>query len=329
MVETVDRLLLVATRLLRLSVFALASLVGHRSRNLCQLVVLERVVVLASTTSVVWHSQAERRGVLALICLVLRLQWRSSLAETVILGEARLWLLLLDLLFLLVVGLLELSEVLLELELDLVEAEVELLGLVDRLLEDHVQLEVDVSLVLGALPSLVIVDDILVDDGNLLIDPEHLAVELVLDLALNRLNVLVELVDLLELVKKLLVADDALDHVDELITGEDVEWKSLQVDPFIGQLRIFKHFVELLLLIGVARAVSVLINVLLDHLNNLLMVEMTNASHTVGSQMVLDLLDVDSELSKVVHELILMLKHSLELIFSLNISFIVEVLHAN
>ena len=83
----------------------------------------------------------------------------------------------------------------------------------------------DIPFILSYLPPLVIIENVLIDDTNLFKNEELLELwgVLVLNLSCNVLNLLHKLIDLLQLDEKDLVADNTLDQVNELFSGQNVE----------------------------------------------------------------------------------------------------------
>jgi hypothetical protein len=97
----------------------------------------------------------------------------------------------------------------LELELNLIKIEIEFFFLlVVNFLHDEIELKMNIPLILGCLPALIIIDNIFVNDANLLIYPETWGAVYVFHFSRNGSDILMELVDLLQLDDKELVPDD-------------------------------------------------------------------------------------------------------------------------
>jgi len=134
----------------------------------------------------------------------------------------------------------------------------------------------NIPFILSSLPSLVIVKDVFIDDSNLLKNQEFLRGVIVFHLTSDSIDLLHELVDLLELDQKDLVANYALDQVHELFSCQDVKRNKVNIQLFVWHdaiiLEVHEIVFGLWLLLSILTWFLILIHVLLDHLQNLLMV---------------------------------------------------------
>jgi hypothetical protein len=141
----------------------------------------------------------------------------------------------------------------------------------------------NVSLILRCLPPLVAIDNIFIDDANLLIDPEHWGALLVLHFIQDGFCLLVELVNLLQLDQKKLVPDDRFYQADKLFSRQNVQGDQIDVKLLIWEDSIvFKVYELVLHWDRIWNGLTlVFVHVLLNHLEDFLMIQRADSTHTV------------------------------------------------
>jgi hypothetical protein len=88
---------------------------------------------------------------------------------------------------------------------------------------------VHISLVLGLLPSLVIVDDVLIDDSDLLINTELSRSMFIGDLSSNSGDLLHKCINLFELDQQDFVSHNTLNLVDKLLSRKNIQRNQINV----------------------------------------------------------------------------------------------------